>query len=331
MQHALLLRTAALALVLAAGAVPVRAEESSTAEQTIDVMNTLFGKHAGIRANHAKGAVVEGSFTPSKEAASLSKASLFKGPAVPVTARYSDATGVPTIPDASAKANPHGLAVRFKLPDGDMDVVTNALKFFPVATGEEFRDLLTAVSKSGPDAAKPTPLETFVASHPAAAKAGGTAKTPTSLARQIYNGVNAFFFVDAAGKKQAFRWRIVPVDGEELMSADEAAKQAPNVLMDEIRARLAKGPVSYRVEAQLAEEGDPVNDATKPWPDDRRSVNMGTLTITKAVADNAEAEKQLLFMPNALVDGVEVSDDPLIDARVQAYAVSFGRRSQEAQ
>ncbi|WP_246413091.1 catalase family peroxidase [Methylobacterium brachythecii] len=322
-------RTAALVFALTAtAAIPARAEEASTAEQTIDVMNTLFGKHAGIRANHAKGAVVEGSFTPSKEAATLSKASLFKGPAVPVTARYSNATGVPTIPDGSPNANPHGLAMRFKLADGDMDVVTNALKYFPVATGEEFRDLLTAVSKSGPDAAKPTPVETFVASHPAAGKAGATAKTPTSLGRQTFNGVNAFLFVDVAGKKQAFRWRIVPVDGEELMPPDEAAKQTPNFLMDEIRARLAKGPVSYRVEAQLPEAGDPINDATKPWPDDRKSVNMGTLTITKAVADSAEAEKALLFMPNALVDGVEVSDDPLIDARVQAYAVSFGRRSQ---
>ncbi|MCE4224841.1 catalase family peroxidase [Methylobacterium sp. C25] len=307
---------------------PARAEEASTAEQTIDVMNKLWGSHPGFRANHAKGAVVEGHFTPSKEASSLSKASLFKGSEVPVTARFSDGTGVPTIPDASSDGNPHGLAMRFKLPDGDMDVVTNALKFFPVATGEEFRDLLIAASKSGPDAPKPTPLEAFVASHPAAAEAGGTAKTPTSLARQTYNGVNAFVFVDASGKKQAFRWRIVPVDGEELMPAAEAAKQAPNVLMDEIRARLAKGPVSYRVEAQLAEAGDPTNDATKPWPEDRKSVTMGTLTLTKAVADSAEAEKQLLFMPSALVDGVEVSDDPLIDARVQAYAVSFGRRSQ---
>ncbi|GEO98119.1 catalase family peroxidase [Methylobacterium haplocladii] len=307
---------------------PASAEDASTAEQTIDVMNALFGKHPGVRANHAKGTVVEGSFTPSPEAASLSKASLFKGPAVPVTARFSNATGVPAIPDGSPDANPHGLAVRFKLPDGDMDVVVNALKFFPVATGEEFRDLLTAVSKSGPDAGKPTPLETFVASHPAAGKAGGTAKTPTSLARQTFNGINAFVLVDAAGKRRPFRWRFVPVDGEELMPPDEAAKQSPTFLMDEIRTRIGKAPAAYRVEAQLAEAGDPTDDATKPWPEDRKSVVLGTLTLTKPVADSLEAEKTLLFMPNALVDGVEVSDDPLIDARVQAYAISFGRRSQ---
>jgi len=312
-----------------AAAAPALAQESSTAEQTIDVMNTLFGKHPGARANHAKGVVAEGSFTPSPEAAKISKASLFQGPAVPVTIRFSDATGVPTIADGAANANPHGLALKFKLSDGaDMDVVTNSLKYFPVATGEEFRDLLKAVADSGPNAAHPTPLERFAASHPAAATAGGTAKTPSSLARQTYNGVNAFVLVDKDGKRQPFRFRIEPVQGEEIMPAEEAAKRDPNFLMGEIGPRIAKEPAKFRVLAQLAQAGDPTNDATKPWPDDRKTVDLGTLTVAKAVPDSAEAEKALLFMPNNLTDGVEVSDDPLIDARVQAYAVSFSRRSQ---
>ncbi|AWN44033.1 catalase family peroxidase [Methylobacterium durans] len=308
---------------------PAFAEEPSTAEQTIDVMNKLFGKHPSLRANHAKGVVAEGSFTPSPEAAKISKASLFQGPAVPVTIRFSDATGVPTIADGAANANPHGMALKFKLSDGsEMDVVVNALKFFPVATGEEFRDLLRAAAESGPDAAHPTALESFTASHPAAVTAGKTAKTPSSFARQTYNGVNAFIFVDKDGKRQPFRFRFVPADGEEILTSEEAAKRGPNYLMNEIGPRIAREPARFRVLAQLAEPGDPTNDATKPWPDDRKTVDLGTLTVTKAVADSASAEKALLFMPNALTDGIEVSDDPLIDARVQAYAVSFSRRSQ---
>ncbi|MCJ2052573.1 catalase family peroxidase [Methylobacterium sp. J-070] len=321
---------AAVSAALALSAVaPVLAQEASTAEQTIDVMNTLFGKHPGARANHAKGLVAEGSFTPSPEAAKISKASLFQGPAVPVTVRFSDATGIPTIPDGAANANPHGLSLKFKLGDGsEMDVVTNALKYFPVATGEEFRDLLKAVAASGPDAAHPTALERFASAHPAAATAGGTAKTPSSLARQTYNGVNAFILVDKDGKRQPFRFRIEPVQGEEILPPEEAAKRDPNFLMAEIGPRIAKEPAKFRVLAQLAAPGDPTNDATKPWPDDRRTVDLGTLTVTKALPDSAEAEKALLFMPNNLTDGIEVSDDPLIDARVQAYAVSFSRRSQ---
>lgn len=318
-----------LSAFLPAFASPLAAQEASTAEQTIDLMNKLWGSHPGSRANHAKGLVVEGSFTPTPEAAKLSKASLFAGPAVPVTARYSNATGIPTVPDGSPNANPHGLSMKFKLADGsEMDVVTNALKFFPVATGEEFRDLLTAASQTRPDSPKPTPVETFVASHPAAGAAGKTAQTPSSLAPQIFNGVNAFYLVDAAGKRQAFRWRIVPVEGEQLFSAEDAAKQGPDYLMDEVKTRLASKPIVYRLLAQLPEAGDPSNDATKPWPDDRRTVEMGTLTLNKVAADSPQAEKALLFLPNALTDGIEVSEDPLIDARVQAYAISFSRRQQ---
>ena len=321
-------RTATFALLLLTAS-PVAAEDASTAEQTIDVMNKLFGSHAGFRANHAKGVVVEGSFTPAPDAKILSKASLFAGPAVPVTARFSDATGVPTIPDGDKDANPHGLALKFNLADGaEMDVVTNALKFFPVATGEEFRDLLTAVSNSGPDVPKPTPLETFVASHPSVPAATGSLPTPSSLARQTFNGVNAFILVDKDGKRQPFRYIIEPEAGEDNRNGEDAAKRPPDFLMKEIAERLGKQPVSYKVKAQLAEPGDPTADATKPWPEDRKVVVLGTLTLKKAVPDSAEAEKALLFMPNALTDGIEVSDDPLIDARVQAYAISFSRRAQ---
>src|ERR1700712_5005086 len=317
-----------IALVLASG-IMASAEEPSTAEQTIDAMNKLWGRHPGVRANHAKGVVTEGSFTPSADAAKISKASLFQGPAVPVTIRFSDATGLPTLPDGSARANPHGMALKFKLSDGaEMDVVVNALKFFPVATGEEFRDLLTALGQTGPDTPHPTPVETFLATHPAAGKAGATAKTLSSLARQTYNGVNAFVFVDADGKRQPFRFRFVPAAGEEILTAEEAAKRGPNYLMEEIGPRLAKEPATFRVLAQLAEPGDPTNDATQPRPDAPKAVDLGTLTVAKAVPDSAEAEKALLFMPNALTDGIEVSDAPLIDARVQAYAISFGRRTQ---
>jgi catalase len=319
---------AGFALSLAIEA-PGRAQDASTAEQTIDVMNKLFGTHPGRRANHAKGVVVEGSFTPAAGAAQISKASIFQGAPVPVTVRFSDATGIPDLSDGAPTANPHGLAIKFKLADGaEMDVVVNALKFFPVATGEDFLALLKAASESGPDAPHPTALERFVETHPAAKTAGGTARTPTSFARQVYNGVNAFYLVDKDGKRQAFRYRFVPVDGEEIVSAEDAAKRPPNFLMDEIGPRIAKAPAVFRVLAQLAEPGDPINDATKPWPDSRPTADLGTLTLSKAVPDSLNAEKPLLFMPNNLTDGIEVSDDPLIDARVQAYAVSFSRRSQ---
>lgn len=308
---------------------PGFAQGATVPEQTIDVMYKLWGQHPGIRANHAKGVVVEGSFAPTKEGPSLSKASVFGGDTVPVTVRFSDSTGLPDMPDGNVNANPHGMAVKFHLAGGaEMDIVTNSLKFFPVATGEEFRDLLQAVADSGPGAASPTKIQTFFAAHPAAPKAFASAETPTSLAREVYNGVDAFVFVDAAGNRQNFRFQIVPAEAAEHMSLADAAKQPPDFLMSELPMRLAKGPVAFHLMAQLAAPGDPTKDPTQPWPADRKMVDLGTITLTTAVADSATAQKALLFLPGNLPDGIEVSDDPLIDARNQAYAVSFGRRSQ---
>jgi catalase len=308
---------------------PAFADDASVAEQTVDAMNKLWGQHPGMRANHAKGVVVEGSFTPTKAASALSKATLFGGGTIPVTVRFSDSTGLPDLPDGSTGANPHGMSVKFHLQDGnEVDIVENSLKFFPVATGAEFRDLLQAISESGPNAAKPTKLDAFIGSHPAVPRAFGSVETPVSFAREIYNGVDAFVFIDAAGKRQPIRLQVVPAEGAEYLSRADAEKQKPDFLMDELPARLVKGPVQFHLTARLAEPGDQTKDPSQPWPDDRKVADLGTITLTKAVADNVAAQKALLFLPGNLTDGIEPSDDPLIDARNQAYAVSFGRRSQ---
>jgi catalase len=306
---------------------PARAQE--VPEQIVNVMNKLWGSHAGFRANHAKGVVVEGSFTPSKTAAKLSKAPIFAGPTIPITVRFSDATGIPTLPDGNPNANPHGMSIKFSLPGGgDADVVTNSLKFFPVATGEDFRDLLTAISQSGPGSPKPSKVEQFIATHPAVPAATAAVQTPSSFARETYNGVDAFIFVNAAGKRQPFRFSIDPAAGAQHLNAAEAAKQAPDYLMTELPGRLAKGQVKFELMAQLANPGDQTRDPTKPWPADRKLADMGTITLTKAVADSDAAQKKLLFLPNNLPGGIEPSDDPLIETRSEAYAVSFSRRTQ---
>src|SRR5689334_16439249 len=132
-----------VALALVGGTVPMaaRAEDQPVETQIVDAMNKLFGVHPGFRANHAKGIVVEGSFKASPDAAGLSKAVLFAGATIPVTVRFSNSTGIPNLPDGSPLAVPQGMAIKYHLPDGgDTDMVINALKFFPVATGEDFRD-----------------------------------------------------------------------------------------------------------------------------------------------------------------------------------------------
>jgi catalase len=304
------------------------AQAPSTATQTVDTMNKLWGRHPGMRANHAKGVVVLGSFTPSKQAPALSKANIFAQASVPVTVRFSDSTGLPTLPDGAPPANPHGMAIQFHPAGGGaVDVVTNSLAFFPVATGEDFRDLLQALSVSGPGAPKPTAADKFIAAHPSVPKAFASASTPVSFAQETYNGVDAFIFVNAAGKRQPFRFRIVPDAGTKHLAPGEAAKLPPDFLMSELPARLAKEAVTFHLLAQLAAPGDQTKDPTQAWPADRKLVDMGTITLTKPVPDNTAAQKAFHVLPNALTPGIEVSDDPLIMARVRAYVISFGRRA----
>ena len=82
----------------------------------------------------------------------------------------------------------------------------------------------------------------------------------------------------------------------------------------------------FHLKAQLAAPGDNTKDPSQPWPDNRKVVDLGTLTIDKAVPDSLAAQKKLLFLPGELTDGIELSDDPLVGTRDGAYAVSFSRR-----
>jgi catalase len=302
--------------------------EKSVPEQIVDTMNALFGKHPGFRAAHAKGIVCEGEFTPAASAASLSKAPHLQGQPVKVTVRFSDSTGIPDIPDGLPEAGPRGMAVRFHLPGGaSTDIVSNAFNGFAVANGEDFLAFLKAVAASGKDAPKPTPLETFLASHPNAMKVATAAKpVPASFATEPYFGVNAFAFTNAEGKSRFGRYQLRPEAGARFLTAEEAARKPPNFLIDELGARLASEPAKFRIVVQLAGEGDKVDDATEVWPDDRPVVELGVLSITGKVADNDAAQRALAFDPLHLVDGIEASDDPLLDVRSAAYAISRRRR-----
>jgi catalase len=167
----------------------------------------------------------------------------------------------------------------------------------------------------------------FFGSHPNAPKAIGSLPIPDSFADEEYHGINAFIFVSKSGQRQAVRYLIVP---EQLVhiTPEEAAKRTPDYLFDDLAKRIAQKPVVFHLKAQLAEPGDQTKDASQPWPDDRKVVELGVLTLTKVVPNSPEAEKKLLFLPTNLTAGIELSDDPLPSVRTAAYSVSFGRRSQ---
>src|SRR5471032_606269 len=264
-----------VSLLLASAA--ATADNPPVPTQIVDLANKVDGVHPGFRAFHAKGVVVEGTFKGSAEAAKVSRATLFNGNTIPVTARFSDGSGMPGVPDGSP-AMPRGIAIKYHLPGGhDTDMVTNSFKFFPVGTGEDFRDLLQAIVASPPDAPKPTKLDQFFASHPNAPKAIGSLPIPDSFADEEYHGIDAFIFVSKSGKRQPVRYVVAP---EKLVhiTPEEAAKQSPDFLFDELAKRIARKPVVFHLKAQLAEPGDQTKDASLPCPDDRKVVDFGVLT-----------------------------------------------------
>jgi catalase len=320
------LATALLVLAVATSGV-ARADDPPLEVQIVDALNKAFGVHPGFRANHAKGIVTEGTFRAAPAAASLSKAAIFSGASIPITVRFSDSTGIPDLPDGAPPANPHGMSIKYHLPDGsETDMVINSLKVFPVATGEDFRDLFLAIAASPPGAPKPTKLDAFVAAHPSVAAANATVATPDSYADEAYFGLDAFIFINKAGKRQAVRYQVVPNRVVHITPAD-AAKRAPDFLSTELTQRLKGGPVTFHLKVQVAGSGDPTRDPTKAWPDTRGVVDLGVITIARLARDSREAQKKLLFLPTALTDGIEASDDPLIELRGAAYPVSFARRN----
>lgn len=298
-------------------------------QELLKEFETIFGQHPGFRPAHAKGAMFTGTFTPSTGAASLTRAPHIQRASTPVTVRFSDTTGLPLIPDNSPDASPHGCAIRFHLgPRVHTDIIAHSTDGFPARTGEEFLEFLRAAAASGdPAAPKPSPIEVYLGSHPAAlAFVQAPKPAPSSFARETYFGITAMRFTNKDGATRFGRYRIVPEAGNDFLDDAAAAAKGPNFLFEELPQRIAKGPVKFRILVQLANEGDVVDDATIHWPEDRTLFELGTLALTQPVADNDHEQKQIIFDPIPRVDGIDPSDDPLLELRAAVYLISGRRR-----
>jgi catalase len=244
-----------------------------------------------------------------------------------VTARFSDFTGIPDIPDTTGAANPRGFAIKLRVPGGStLDVVTHSFNGFPTRTSDEFAQLLRAIGTSGEGAPKPTDLDKFLAAHPIAVTFLTTQKPPPqSYATASYFGVNAFAFVDAKGRRHDIRYRFVPAAGEHWLDGAALKASGPDYLQTEIAGRVGSGKITFDWYAQVAQAGDVLDDPSVAWPESRRLVRLGTVTLTSVDADQARTDKALLFLPGQLPKGIEM-DDPMIAMRNAAYPISFGAR-----
>src|SRR6266700_7616509 len=219
-------------------------------QDLLQQFDTIFGLHPGFRPAHAKGTMLTGTFTPSSDAASLTRAPHIQRESTPVTVRFSDSTGLPLVPDNDPNANPRGLAIRFHLAEHvHTDIIGHSTDGFPTRTGGEFLEFLRALASSGdPAKPSPSPIEAFLGAHPKALAFVQKPKpTPSSFARESYFGVTAMRFTNKDGLSRFGRYRIVPEAGNERLSDAAAAAGGANFLFDELMERLGDGPIAFRI------------------------------------------------------------------------------------
>jgi catalase len=298
--------------------------EEAQPEQLIDALNKVFGSHAKMRAAHTKGICVKGNFTPTPEAASLSKAPQFAAP-VSLIGRFSLGGGNPAASD-SQKDNVRGIAMHFQLPDGsNSDLLLISAPIFAVKTPEDFVALLTAVASKDKDK-----IGAYFSAHPESTKQGAwlnARETPASYATADYFGVHTFYLTNAKGERQAVKWKAEPVGGFVGLSDKDAEAKGTDFYAKELDEQFAKGPVSFNLFAVLGQPGDQDDDPTAEWPADRKSVKVGTFSFSGL--EPAASCDAGIFDPNVLADGIEPSaNDKILPMRSQDYAVSFGRRSE---
>jgi catalase len=306
---------------------PAAAQDGTPGEASprdmVDALHTAFGEHHA-RAVHTKGVMLEGTFAPAPEAATLTKAPVFAGDTLPVVARFSVFAGVPTLPDNDDGASPAGFSVKITGKDGDdFNIESNQHKDFIAATSDEFRTFLNAVgaARKGDKA----PLDAFLASHPHARDFLASRTYPASYAKATYFGVNSLKFTNKQDRSAFVRYRFVPRAGERYLSPDERKAQGPNYLQEEIVKRVAAEPIVFDWYAQVAEPGDKIDDPSIAWPETRKLVKLGTFTLTKQPADPDAAQRSLLFLPGQPHPGVEPAD-PMLVLRNKAYPISFKER-----
>lgn len=297
--------------------------------EAVDAIEHVSGTFPGNRRVHARGLCYEGTFTPTREAAALTTAAHLQATPTSVIVRFSNSNTNPNVHDGVRAGR--GLAARFHLPDGSAtDLVSVNIPVFFAASPQLFIDLLAALEKDpatgAPDPAK---VQAYVAANPSAGlglQEAGKMPIPVSYATARYWAIHAFTWVNAKQERRSVRYRWEPDLGLQELTEQNAMAKSPEYLTDELAKRLTGGPAGFTLRVQLGEEGDPTDDPTKPWPAERPEIVAGHLQVVAPAADQAHWAAQV-YDPTRVTAGIELSDDPVLAFRSEAYAVSYNRRA----
>ncbi|WP_043957267.1 catalase family peroxidase [Lysobacter sp. A03] len=303
-----------------------------TSQTFVDTIEATGADHPGYRRAHSKGICVSGSFQGTSEGTALSTARAFSQTAVPVLGRMSIGGGDPHGADASARVR--SMALLLRTDDGQQwRMAMNSFPFFGARTTAAFLEQ-TRAGIPDPATGKPDPakMAAFLAKYPQARRFQAWAKSAPwsdSWANTDYNGVHTFTFVSVAGERQPVRWSMRPHAPFVEMDKAQREQASADYLAEELERRLATGPLRWDMVVTLPEAGDALDDPSQPWPEARREITVGTLSLEQAQPQATGPCRDVNFDPLILPTGIAASDDPILAARSGVYAQSFFRRERE--
>jgi catalase len=313
----------------AMGAAIAPASAQTNPSTIVDGFESVFGKQAGFRRSGAKGVCAAATFVGNEAGREMSSSAVFSGAKVPVVARFSMGGGNPKVSDLARTTR--NLALKFNLPKGESWEMANiSAPFFAVATPEQMLGFLQARALD-PATGKndPEKIKAWNAANPEAKpQIDYLAKMPipASYGSVNYWGVQAYKFQASNGRVEYIRYTFEPVKGLESLNDEEQKAKGANFLIDEIRQRAAKAPVEFNMVVQVSENGDVIDNSTVAWPDTRKRVVVGKLSIDKVSADDKGDCVGITYNPMVVPAGVGIGPDPLFVARASTYAISLGRR-----
>ena len=240
------------------------------------------------------------SFEANGAGSALSQAQVFARGQYPALGRFNLGTPDPNAPDATVRVR--GMGLRISTPDGQewRSAMIDA-PFFPVSTPQAFYELLLASASKDPNA-----MKTFAGAHPEIAAFGAWAKSGSwtgSYAEERFNSLNSFVFADSSGAEHAVRWSLLPAAQPVPVSPDDLAKRGPDFLEQEIAERVRGGPQRWTMVVTVANPGDPTADPSKAWPDDRRTVEVGTLIVQQIEAETGRPVPRHQLRSDRAADG----------------------------
>lgn len=151
-----------------------------------------------------------------------------------------------------------------------------------------------------------------------------TVGAPASFARATYHAIHTFIVTGEDGTRRWVRFNWEPTVGE--LNKKPTDPVLNDYLREELRERLSNGPAKFSLMMSIGEVGDRFNDSSRAWSYHRRRIFMGTLLVEQVAEDQWTGNEHLSFNPCRIVDGIDLSDDPVLRIRRGTYEVSRLRR-----